>query len=71
MSARLNVNINDETAAALKELAAAEDLTVTELVRRSVSVYKYLHDNVLNDKDKKLQIVDEENGKLTEVALIR
>lgn len=69
MSARLNVNINDETANALKQLSEAEGLTVTELIRRSVSVYKFLHDNVLDDRSKALQIVDGE-GQKTRVALV-
>jgi len=39
---RLNVNMNAETADALRELAAASSTSVTEIVRRAVSVYKYV-----------------------------
>lgn len=44
MATRLSVNINDETAAALRELADQDGVTVTEVVRRAVSVYKFFVD---------------------------
>ena len=44
MVTKLNVNINDETAAALKDLAERRQTTVTEIVRRAVSVYKFIED---------------------------
>lgn len=48
MTTRLNVNINDETAAALRDLAERRQTTVTEIVRRAVSVYKFVEDEVVN-----------------------
>ena len=56
MTTRLNVNINDETAAALQELASRRQTTVTEVVRRAVSIYKFIEDEVM-DGDKKLKLV--------------
>ena len=50
MTTRLNVNINDECAAALSELAEREETTVTEIVRRAISVYKYATDEMLAGK---------------------
>jgi len=41
---RLNVNLNAETAAALRELADERDISFTEAVRRAISVYKYMND---------------------------
>lgn len=41
---RLNVNLNAETAAALRELAEERDISFTEAVRRAISVYKYMND---------------------------
>jgi hypothetical protein len=55
MTTRLNVNINDETQAALEDLAARRQTTVTEVVRRAVSVYKFISDEV-TDGDKTLKI---------------
>lgn len=57
MTTRLNVNINEETAAALRELAARRDTSVTEIVRRSVAVYKFVEDEV-GAGGKTLQVVD-------------
>jgi len=39
---RLNVLINDDTANALIDLAERKDVSVTEIVRRAVSIYEYL-----------------------------
>lgn len=41
---RLSVNINDETAANLRRIAAELDINVTEVVRRSVTTFAYIHD---------------------------
>lgn len=58
MTARLNININDETAAALKDLAERRQITATEVVRRAVSVYKFVEDEVV-DGDKTLKLVSD------------
>jgi hypothetical protein len=39
---RLTVNINQPTKLALKELSASESVTITEVVRRSISIYRLL-----------------------------
>lgn len=52
---RLNVNINDEVAAALRELAAENDTTVTEIVRRSVSYYYFFR--AQRDAGKHIELV--------------
>jgi len=61
MATRLSVNINDATAEALRELAGSEDTSVTEIVRRAVSVYKYFHDET--GAGKNIQLVDQEDDK--------
>lgn len=55
MTTRLNVNINDETAAFLRDRSAAEGRTVTEVVRRMASVYKFVAD--ANENGDRLQLV--------------
>lgn len=69
MTVRLSVNINDETEQALKELAERRGTTVTEIVRRAVSVYKFVEDEV-GRNGKALQLVDRENETVTSVAMI-
>lgn len=44
MNTRLSVNINEETAVVLRTSAARRQSTVTEQVRRAVSIYKFLMD---------------------------
>ena len=56
MTQRLSVNINDETAAALEQLARIRQTTVTKIVRRAVSVYKFIEDETA--KGKTLQLAD-------------
>jgi hypothetical protein len=68
MTSRLNVNINDETAAALRELAARRGATVTEIVRRAVSVYKFVEDEVV-DGNKTLKLVDQVGQETTVTVL--
>lgn len=64
---KLNININDETEAALKELAARRGITVTETVRRAVAVYKFIEDEM--DAGGKLQVIHE-GGTSTSVAIV-
>lgn len=42
MSTRLSVNINDATRDALLELADKNETTVTDIVRRAVSLLKFI-----------------------------
>lgn len=60
MTTRLSVNINDETANALREIAKDEGTTVTEVVRRAVSVYKFFDD--ARDEGKTIQLVGKDES---------
>lgn len=42
MSTRLNININDETANAIRQWQSREARNATEIVRRSISIYDYI-----------------------------
>lgn len=53
---RLSVNINDEVADALRSLAAQNDTTVTEIVRRSVSYYHFFREQRADGKH--IEVVD-------------
>lgn len=65
---RLSINISEDTAAALRELAAKHDMTVTDVVRRVVGVYKYLEDET-KDNSKRLQIVDRRRRRVMDIEL--
>lgn len=41
MTTRLNVNINDECAESIKAYARVHDITVTEAVRRAISLLNH------------------------------
>lgn len=68
MSARLSVNVNDETAAALKKISEERGITVTEVIRRSVSVYKFIEDET--GSGKVLQLTDTDRNETTNLAII-
>ena len=68
MATRLNVNVNDDTALALKALAEEQGTTVTEIVRRAVSVYKFFDD--ARDEGKVIQLVDKSTHRTTDVQLV-
>jgi hypothetical protein len=59
MTKKLSVNITDETAADLRELSQRDEASITETVRRAVSVYKYIYDEVAKGKELKLVSDDE------------
>jgi hypothetical protein len=64
---RLSVNINDDTAAALRSLAEEDGVTITEVVRRAVSVYKFFDE--AKDAGKTIQLVDRDE-KVTSVQMV-
>jgi hypothetical protein len=65
VTARLNVNVNDETAVALRSLAAKQGTTVTEVVRRAVSVHRFLSD--AQKRGDRIQLTD---GRTTTLVVI-
>jgi len=65
MTTRLHINVNDETAIVLRELAEKKCITVTELVRRATSVYTFWADEV--ESGHRRAILEDENGRRTEV----
>lgn len=65
---RLSVNMNPETAAALKEFAASKHLSYTEAIRRAIAIAKYIDDEVQDGR--KVQTVDEERKDIRELILI-
>ncbi|MGY1844647.1 ribbon-helix-helix protein, CopG family [Modestobacter sp. SYSU DS0875] len=42
----MNVNLNQETADALKKIASDSGISYTEAVRRAISVYKFVDDEL-------------------------
>lgn len=65
---RLSVNMNLETAAALRTIATNKGASFTEMVRRCISVYKYLEDERL--RGNKLYLVDENSNERREIILL-
>lgn len=65
---RLNVNLNKETAAALRELADEQGISFTEAVRRAISVYKYVSDE--QSQGRKIQTMDSNDKNKRELVLM-
>lgn len=65
---RLSVNMNPETAEALKELANSKHLSYTEAVRRAIAIAKYINDEV--NEGRKVQTVDADRKDIRELILI-
>lgn len=68
MAVRLNININEDTRDALRDLAARRQINVTEVVRRAISVYKFVEDEVV-DGDSVLVLRDG-NGRYRELKVL-
>lgn len=65
---RLSVNLNKETAKALKDTAQAEKITYTETIRRGIAVYKFLTDEVR--KGRVITIADKNGDNAKEVLFL-
>ena len=68
MSTRLSVNISNDTARVLRDLAERNETSVTDIIRRAVSVYKLVEDEVAEGKS--VQIVDREENEIVTLALV-
>ncbi|MFJ6900547.1 hypothetical protein [Streptomyces hokutonensis] len=67
---RLNVNINDDTVAALQRLKSEKGLSATEITRRAIALFDLVERETNKlDKPGKLQIVDHD-GTVRELLLL-
>lgn len=67
-SIRLSVNMNPETAEALKEIAEKNHISVTEAVRRAVSLAHFIEEQAREGKS--IQIEDPKSKKVRELILM-
>lgn len=65
---RLNVNLNKETAAALREIADEQGVSYTEAVRRAIAIYKYVVDE--QAAGRKIQTMDANEKNKRELVLM-
>jgi hypothetical protein len=63
---RLSVNVANDVAEAIAVMAHKHDWTITDVVRRSVSAYKFIDDEV----DKGAKILIERDGVIREVQFL-
>ena len=65
---RLNVNLNSETAVALKEIADHRGISFTEAVRRAISVYKFIDEET--QEGRRIQTVSPDRSEVRELVLM-
>lgn len=65
---RLNVNMNRETASALKALAEKQGISLTEAVRRAIAVFKFVDDE--QSDGRKIQTMDAHDQNKRELVLM-
>lgn len=65
---RLNVNLNQETADALKEVAAKESISLTEAVRRAIALLKFVEEE--QSRGRRIQTMDKEGKDKRELVLM-
>lgn len=63
---RLSVNLNQETAAALKELSRRRSITATEVVRRSISLQWFLQEE--RRRGRKVHTMDSDGANVRELV---
>lgn len=66
MTVRLNVNIGGKVAAELHRVAASEDITITEAVRRAVSVWVWIEGEKAAGRS--LAVVSEDGATVRQVV---
>ena len=65
---RLNVNLNAETAEALREIADHRGISFTEAVRRAISVYKFIDEETKDGS--RIQTVNSSRNEVRELVLM-
>jgi hypothetical protein len=66
---RLSVNLSDEAATALRSYVGRHGATVTEAIRRGISILKYLDD--LRDEGQKILVSDKDGKNIREVVFFQ
>lgn len=67
-SVRLNVNLNRETADVLKEIAEKQGISLTEAIRRSIALLKFVDDE--RSSHRKIQTMDSDDKNKRELILM-
>lgn len=65
---RLNVNINAETADALRRIAEARGISYTEAVRRAIAVWAFVEDELAADR--RIQVFDPASDTQRELVFV-
>lgn len=65
---RLNVNLNAATADALKKLSDDQGLSLTEVVRRAISLYNFIDGE--RRSGHRIQTADPEKGEVRELIMM-
>jgi hypothetical protein len=65
---RLNVNLNSATADALKKLSDEQGVSLTEVVRRAISLYDFIDGE--RRSGHRIQTTDPERGEVRELILM-
>lgn len=66
---RLHINVNEQTSDALRDLAKRRDITLTETLRRAISILKFIEDDVI-DENKELHLRDNHTGEVTRLQIL-
>lgn len=65
---RLNINMNEETAAALLELSQRKQISITEAVRRAISIAKFFEDELADGR--KIQTMEADGSEKRDVVMM-
>lgn len=67
--ARLTIQFPEKTSNLLSEMAERDEVSKTEILRRALSLYKYLDGEVRKQKGHKVAIADEEDKVIKEIVI--
>lgn len=69
--ARFTVQFPEKTSSMLEELAEREEVSKTEILRRALSVYKFLDTEIRKEKGNKVAIANAHDKILKEILITK
>ncbi len=69
--ARLTIQFPTRTSQMLGELSVRDEITKTEILRRALSLYKYLDDEVRKEDGRKITITNKNDKIIKEIVITK
>ena len=69
--ARLSVQFPGRTTQILEEMSNKDEVSKTEIIRRALSLYKYLEEEIQREDGRKISITDKDDKILKDIVITK